>query len=159
MSGHPAQASDGWSRRGDGAMLRGRTSNWPLSHIGSSLATQAARMVFISYGHTNIALARQVEERLRDAGISCWFDENRIPVGERFVSAIGGALRSASVFLTIDSQAAAASYWVNREIRRLKGCVLRTSCRRFLSSPPLPLISWHASRTLGSHLRLSFRMQ
>jgi len=74
-------------------------------------------MVFISYSHSDIIIARQVEKRLRGAGISCWFDESQIPVGERFVVEIGSALHKASVFLVIDSESAAASYWVNREIQ------------------------------------------
>jgi hypothetical protein len=108
-------------------------------------------MVFLSYSHANITLARHVEEGLREAGISSWFDENRIPVGTRFVSAIGRALHGASVFLAIDSEAAAASYWVNREIQaagrlrsqhRLEGIVvLSTSASPFLSSEPDARIS------------------
>jgi hypothetical protein len=92
-----------------------------------------------------------VEEGLREAGISSWFDENRIPVGTRFVSAIGRALHGASVFLAIDSEAAAASYWVNREIQaagrlrsqhNLEGIVvLSTSASPFLACEPDARIS------------------
>jgi hypothetical protein len=87
-----------------------------------------------------------VEKRLHDAGISCWLDESQIPVGERFVTAIGRALHDASVFLAIDSEPASTSYWVSREIQaaeRLRShndlgaiVVLSTSASHFLPCEP-----------------------
>ena len=73
-------------------------------------------MIFIAHSRHDRAIAADLETRLRERGVTPWVDFSRIPVGERFVEEIAGALRRSSLFVLVSSAAAMRSYWVSREI-------------------------------------------
>lgn len=73
-------------------------------------------MIFIAHSRGDQVIAADLEARLRARGATPWVDFSRIPVGERFVEEIAGALRQSSRFVLISSVAAKRSYWVSREV-------------------------------------------
>ena len=72
-------------------------------------------MIFISHSHADLDIARRLDEQFLTMGRSSWLDASHIPVGERFVRAIGTALSQASVIVFIDSDSSRKSYWCRRE--------------------------------------------
>ena len=73
-------------------------------------------MIFIAHSRHDHAIAADLEKRLCARGTRPWVDFSRIPVGERFVEEIAGALSKSSQFVLVSSQASARSYWVSREV-------------------------------------------
>jgi hypothetical protein len=73
-------------------------------------------MIFIAHSHHDQAAAADIERRLRGRGAMPWVDFSRIPVGERFVEEIAGALCKSLLFVLVSSKASAQSYWVSREV-------------------------------------------
>ncbi len=80
-------------------------------------------MIFISHSHAELEVAKHLEARLLAIGCRSWLDSSQIPIGERFVRAIGAALSQSSVIVFIDSNQSRKSYWCHRE--RLAGMRLR----------------------------------
>jgi hypothetical protein len=73
-------------------------------------------MIFIAHSRADQAIAADLEARLRARGATTWLDFSRIPVGERFVEEIAGALRQSSLFVLVSSADSTGSYWVSREV-------------------------------------------
>ncbi len=73
-------------------------------------------MIFIAHSRHDQAIAAELETKLRGRGATPWVDFSSIPVGERFVEEMAGALRRSSLFVLVSSAAAMRSYWVSREI-------------------------------------------
>lgn len=72
--------------------------------------------VFISYSHSDLAVAREIEERLISAGIPCFRDQTNIALGEAIPPVVLENIRSSSHLLVIVSPESESSAWVNYEI-------------------------------------------
>jgi hypothetical protein len=83
----------------------------------------AGKVIFISHSHTNLDIAKELEQHLLAYDCQSWLDASQIPVGERFVRAIGMALAKSSALVFIDTEQARTSYWCSREL--LAGMRLR----------------------------------
>src|SRR4051794_9363580 len=70
--------------------------------------------VFISYGHNDLARARQYARGLEACGFEIWWDEH-LRSGEFFDEKIEAALRSAAAVLVLWSRTSVASRWVRAE--------------------------------------------
>jgi hypothetical protein len=85
------------------------------SHMNDFETKQPPR-VFISYASSDKPSARFIADALRQSGISTWFDEWEIRVGDSFVKRIEAAAKSSDYILLLLSPAAVDSYWVQTEI-------------------------------------------
>jgi TIR domain len=82
-------------------------------------------VIFISHSRQDQTVAAEVESALHERGAETWADFSRIPIGERFVEEIAGALGKSSTFVLVSSVDSARSYWVSREVgyaTRLRTC-------------------------------------
>jgi hypothetical protein len=82
----------------------------------NDLETRQPPRVFISYASSDKPSARFIADALRQSGISTWFDEWEIRVGDSFVKRIEAAAKSSDYILLLLSPAAVDSYWVQSEI-------------------------------------------
>lgn len=71
--------------------------------------------VFISHSTEDAAVARQVADALRGAGIGVWIAPDSIPPGEAYNEAIVVGLKASDTFAILVSRASNASKHVARE--------------------------------------------
>ena len=71
--------------------------------------------VFISYSREDLAIAKQLEQALIEAGYTVWRDERDIAGGQNFPKAIGEAIASHDILLLLWSHHAAQSHFVEME--------------------------------------------
>jgi hypothetical protein len=71
---------------------------------------------FVSYAHADFAYVRRLVTWLSQRGADVWFDED-IPTGERWESVLRERVESAGVLVVVMSPSAAASEWVEQEVR------------------------------------------
>ncbi|MBZ0320937.1 MAG: toll/interleukin-1 receptor domain-containing protein [Anaerolineae bacterium] len=76
---------------------------------------QLAIKVFISYSRKDNDVASRLASELRDYGFDVWID-TQISSGERWLAAIGEAIRTSSAVIVIVSSSSSKSEWVEREI-------------------------------------------
>jgi hypothetical protein len=69
--------------------------------------------VFISHSSKDKELVRRLADDLRREGLTVWFDEADLPVGERFSEE---AIHASQYLVLVQSNAARESAWVQREI-------------------------------------------
>src|SRR5262245_4556830 len=72
--------------------------------------------VFLSHNSTQKDWARTLANRLRDEGLSVFFDEDSIELGEDIVTSIERALRGSRHILLVLSPEALSSRWVALEL-------------------------------------------
>jgi hypothetical protein len=70
----------------------------------------------VSYAHADFGYVRRLVTWLLQRGVDVWFDED-IPTGERWESVLRDRVESAEVLVVVMSPSAAASEWVEREVR------------------------------------------
>ena len=75
-----------------------------------------AGQAFISYASSDAAVAERICNALETAGISCWIAPRNIPAGVDYPKAIVEAVKSATVFVLILTDHAAASRHVLSEV-------------------------------------------
>jgi TIR domain len=93
--------------------LRRDPSRAPAS--GTVAARKYGYHVFLSHNGAQTEWTRQLASRLRAAGLSVFFDEDSISLGEDLLSAIEFGLRTSRHVLLILSPEALASNWVALE--------------------------------------------
>ncbi|MBS0456313.1 MAG: TIR domain-containing protein [Proteobacteria bacterium] len=71
--------------------------------------------IFISYRHTDQAMARRLHTLLKERGVEAWYDE-AIGTGEDWRGAIAAALEAAPYFVLLFSKAAAESEQIAKEL-------------------------------------------
>lgn len=93
--------------------------------------------IFVSYGRSTEAQARQVAEALREAGYSVWRDDE-LPAHRAYSDVIEERLRAAKAVVVLWSAEAARSQWVRAEadIAREAGTLVQVTADGTL--PPLP---------------------
>ena len=119
---------------------------------GSAGASSDVRpLVFLSYASVDRAAARRLYKRLAKRGVRCWFDEDEIGLGDRWVTALDDALRKARYILVLVSEHSAGDrhHWQHQEIRIALGRSLATNDPSYLipiladgSEVPTELLQW-----------------
>lgn len=71
--------------------------------------------VFLSYSHSDMAIARAIAERLKARGLGIFLDDSMLIAGSALNEALEGALRHARAVVVLLSREAASSQWVNQE--------------------------------------------
>jgi len=99
----------------------------PCPACGALLYAQATCDVFISYASQDINRARELARMFRNTEISYWLaPEDRINLGNWFLSAIAKALSEAKVVVLVLSRHCVDSPWVVRELQEAanNGCAI-----------------------------------
>jgi hypothetical protein len=82
----------------------------------NDVETKRPARVFLSYASSDKPSARFIADALRQSGVSTWFDEWEIRVGDSFVQRIAAAAKSSDYILLLLSPVAVDSEWVQTEI-------------------------------------------
>jgi len=72
--------------------------------------------IFLSHANSEASFARELAEKLIEAGFGVWSDEMNLPPGENWAKAIGKALDQSKAMIVLLSPDATKSQWVNKEI-------------------------------------------
>ena len=72
--------------------------------------------VFLSYTHSDKAIARRLATWLRLADVSVWIDEVEIDIGESLIERIAEGIREADYVISLLSTASITSSWVRKEL-------------------------------------------
>jgi hypothetical protein len=75
----------------------------------------AVNEVFLCHSSTDKGYVRMVHDDLRNLGVSCWLDENKIKVGDSIVSKINEGLGSSKTMIAFLSKQAVRSMWAKKE--------------------------------------------
>lgn len=81
---------------------------------GMGVEPESSR-IFLSYSHTEQALAESIAEHLRTLGATVWWDQS-MDAGERFTDFIKRSIARAHIFMPIITPQSLASPWVHQEI-------------------------------------------
>lgn len=73
--------------------------------------------VFITHAAKDAVLARRLKDRLQEAGLTSWLEEDEIGPGDNWAKQIGEALESADAMIVLLSPGAAASDNVKRDVQ------------------------------------------
>lgn len=84
-------------------------------HVTMPLLTESS-LVFLSHNRKDKPFSRRLAAGLAAHGISVWFDEWRIELGQSITGRISDGLATCTDFLLMWSSAAANSPWVAREL-------------------------------------------
>jgi WD40 repeat protein len=82
----------------------------------SVLPPHRTAKAFLSYSSANREYAEKLAADLRGAGISIWFDQWEIAVGESIIKKIQSGVEENDFVIVVLSQASVASDWVRREL-------------------------------------------
>lgn len=74
-------------------------------------------LVFLSHNKADMATARLLASALAEAGVDVWFDEWSLKPGDSITGGISEGLTKCDAFVLIWSHQAAASNWVETEVR------------------------------------------
>lgn len=74
------------------------------------------RQVFVSYAQADKAVARQIAEALRNAGLLVWIDAWELAAGDSIAQRIDQAIASSDILLVLLSRSSVASNWVQSEL-------------------------------------------
>jgi tetratricopeptide (TPR) repeat protein len=74
------------------------------------------RRVFISYDHDDRSFAERLALDLRASGLSVWWDEWEIKVGESIVKRVNEGIKESAYLIAVLSPSSVASDWVQREL-------------------------------------------
>jgi hypothetical protein len=93
--------------------------------LGELRASMLPTEVFLSHAKADLELGSGVAERLRDVAagygqIDVFYDENDLPSGKEWRTAIDGAARNTAGFIAVLSDRYATRYWCRREIQQAR---------------------------------------
>lgn len=74
------------------------------------------RQVFVSYAQADRAVALQVAQALRNAGLHVWIDAWELAAGDSIAQRVEQAISSSDILLVLLSRSAVASMWVQNEL-------------------------------------------
>jgi hypothetical protein len=74
------------------------------------------RKVFISYNHADKQLAQKIAGDLQEEGLSVWWDEWEIKVGDSIIQKISNGITTSAHLIVLLSPHSTCSAWVQREI-------------------------------------------
>ena len=77
--------------------------------------TKPRTTIFLSHSSADKEFARELSERLSDAGFGVWSDEELLP-GDNWAEEIAEALNQSKAMVVLISPEATRSRWINREI-------------------------------------------
>jgi len=94
-----------------------RDAKWDIDFLGLLFELPKQRpQVFVSYDSRDLSLARKIVHDLKARGISVWFDEAAIRLGDAFLDRIQSGIALADHFVVLISRSSLASMWVHKEI-------------------------------------------
>src|SRR5437867_2003786 len=77
-----------------------------------------ADQIFVSYAREDLALVRELYERLHEQGFNLWFDQKRLLPGQDWDAEISKAIRESRIFLALLSRRSVSTRgFVHRELR------------------------------------------
>jgi hypothetical protein len=93
--------------------------------LGELRASMLPTEVFLSHAKADLELGSGVAERLRDVAagygqIDVFYDENDLPSGKEWRTAVDGAARNTAGFIAVLSDRYATRYWCRREIQQAR---------------------------------------
>lgn len=94
--------------------------------------------VFLSYSHSEVAIARQVRAALEEAGARVFLAEDSVPVGDSLQQSIEAAIRECDLFVLLWSKAASESAWVPNEFGQALGLKKRVAPFVLDAEAPIP---------------------
>lgn len=94
--------------------------------------------VFLSYSHSDIAVARQVKSALEQAGARVFLAEDSIPVGNGLQQSIERGIQECDLFVLLWSKAASESAWVPHEFGQARGLKKRVVPFVLDADAPIP---------------------
>lgn len=77
--------------------------------------------VFLSYANADREWAKQLADRLHDAGLEVWNRHDELGAGDNWAAKIGEALEQSDFLVVLLSPDAVESSWVQREIEYALG--------------------------------------
>src|SRR3990172_6075187 len=78
--------------------------------------TGRSPQVFISYSHYDRQFAEDLSNSLTRDGVTVWFDDWRIHIGDSIVRKIQDGISSSDFFIIVLSHSSTESRWVNQEL-------------------------------------------
>ncbi|WP_027519683.1 toll/interleukin-1 receptor domain-containing protein [Bradyrhizobium sp. WSM1417] len=86
--------------------------------------------IFLCHSSVDKGWVRMVHDDLKNLGVSCWLDENKIKVGDSIVSKINEGLGKSKIMIAFLSKQSVRSLWTKKEwqsflSRQLSGSDLR----------------------------------
>jgi hypothetical protein len=75
----------------------------------------SSREVFLCHSSDDKWIVHMVHDDLKNRGISCWLDKNKIKVGDSIVSKISDGLASCPMMIAFLSPASVRSIWARKE--------------------------------------------
>ena len=100
----------------DGPIYRGGTD--PTGGAGTMeiVSHTAGPKVFISYSHTDKAVAQELDSALESAGCKVWIDDKELAVGDSLIERIATAIDEAEFFVVLVSATSVESDWCRKEL-------------------------------------------
>ena len=77
--------------------------------------SQQYKKVFISYSHKDINFVEKLYHKLKNDGVTCFFDKDSIRSGENWVLALEKGLEESDVVILVLSENYFESKWANAE--------------------------------------------
>ena len=110
--------------------------------------------IFISHASADKAVARKIAMALEERGVSVWFDESELLVGDSLANVISDAISSSDYMLVLLSPHSVASKWVQKE---LNAAYARELDRRDITIIPVLIVNCEVPSFLATkqHLDLS----
>ena len=72
--------------------------------------------VFISYSHSDKAIARRLAHELTAFGLTVWIDEGELAIGDSIIERVAAALDRIQFVVALVSEASVASQWCQKEL-------------------------------------------
>ncbi len=76
----------------------------------------SSKRAFISYSHSDIALARQIADVLRECSVDVWIDDQKLNLGDMLATRIDAGIRETNYFVILISKSGVTSRWVEAEL-------------------------------------------
>ena len=71
--------------------------------------------IFLCHSSSDKGWVRMIHDELKNLGVSCWLDENKIKVGDSIVSKINEGLGTSKIMIAFLSKHAVQSMWAKKE--------------------------------------------
>src|SRR4051794_17778189 len=101
-----------------------------MPYMATGSITQPGPKVFLSYAHSDKALAQRVAATLQSEGIDVWMDDARVAPGDRITTSVIDAMDDADAIVlivpqtrerypwtTVEAALAASRAWQDRSVR------------------------------------------
>jgi len=115
---------------------------------------KTSHRIFISHASADKGVARQIAMALEKSGVSVWFDEQELLLGNSLANVISDAISSSDYMLVLLSPQSVASRWVQQE---LSAAYARELDRRDITIIPVLIADCEIPSLLASKQYLDLR--